>query len=153
MGRLLRLLPLLAAAALAVPAAASAAAPNVDVAIVGTGDLVAGVEVRLPVEMTCDPLQAPPFGPPMANLSVTIQQRVGREIASGFAGLLPVCDGTPHTYVMGIRPGFGFPGPGLAFHGGRALATVTGTACNFDPVTFRQECTTKQISQEIHIRG
>jgi hypothetical protein len=149
-GRFIRLLPLLVAAALGLPTAASAAAPQVDVAILGDGDLVAGVEIRLPVEMTCDPLQPSPFGPAFATLSVTIQQRAGRGITGGFGGVTPICDGTPHTYVVGVRPSF--PGT-LAFHGGRALATVAGMACTFDPVTFRQECTTKQISQEIHIRG
>jgi hypothetical protein len=143
-----RVLAVVAAVVLVLPAAASASHLNMSFAVVGPGDLVAGVQVLLPVEVTCDPFSPSPFGGSFASVQVNLQQKVGREITQASGFVTPVCDGTPHTYQVPITPG-----EGLAFHGGRALASLSGQICELDPVTFQQHCSTFLSSQEVRIRG
>jgi hypothetical protein len=143
-----RVLPLVAAAVLAFPTASSASHLNMSIAVVGPGDLVAGVQVLLPVEVTCDPFTPSPFGASFANVQINLQQKVGRKITQASGFVTPVCDGTPHTYQVAITPA-----GGLAFHGGRALASLAGQICTLDPVTFQQHCSTFLSSQEVRIHG
>ena len=144
-----RVLAVVSTAALVLPATVSASHLNMSVAVVGPGDLVAGVQVLLPVEVSCDPFEPSPFGGSFANIQVVLQQKVGREITQASGFLTPVCDGTPHTYLVAINAG----GGSLAFHGGRALASLAGTICTLDPVTFQQHCSTFLSSQEVRIHG
>jgi hypothetical protein len=143
-----RMVAAVAAVVLVLPAAASANHLNMSIAVVGDGDLVAGVEVRLPVEVSCDQFTPTPFGS-FANVQITLQQKVGREITQASGFLTPVCDGTPYTYEVAIAPA----GGSLAFHGGRALARLAGMICSFDPVTFQQHCSSFLSSEEVRIHG
>jgi hypothetical protein len=144
-----RVLAIVAAVVLVVPAAASASHLNMSFAVVGNGDLVAGVRVVLPVEVSCDPFAPSPFGGSFASVQINLQQKVGREITQASGFVTPVCDGTPHTYQVAITPS----GGSLAFHGGRALASLSGQICTLDPVTFQQHCSTFLSSEEVRIHG
>jgi hypothetical protein len=136
-------------AALLLPATVSASHLNMSVEVVGPGDLVAGVQVLLPVEVSCDPFEPSPFGGSFATVQITLQQKVGREVTQASGFLTPVCDGLPHTYLVAINPG----GGSLAFHGGPALASLAGTICTLDPVTLQQHCSTFLSSQEVRLHG
>ena len=144
-----RVCAVVAAVVLVLPAAASASHLNMSLNVVGDGDLVAGVQVRLPVEVSCDPFTPSPFGGSFASVQINLQQKVGREITQASGFVVPVCDGTPHTYQVAITPA----GGSLAFHGGRALASLAGMICTLDPVTFQQHCSTFLSSQEVRIHG
>jgi hypothetical protein len=145
--RIGRVLAVVAAVVLAIPAGVTASHLNMSIAVVGPGELVAGVQVLLPVEVTCDPFTPSPGS--FANVQINLQQKVGREITQASGFVTPVCDGTPHTYQVAINPQLG----GLAFHGGRALASLAGQICTLDPVTFQQHCSTFVSSQEVRIHG
>ena len=81
------------------PTAASAA--GMTLAIGSTGHLVAGVEVDLPITVSCDRLPPPTFNG-MSNFQ--IEEAVGKSIArgSGFVSAPVTCDGSTQAAVVQI---------------------------------------------------
>src|SRR5207244_2864825 len=108
--------------------------------------LISGVYLAVPVAVTC-PAELPvPFTTVTSEeIDVSMSERVGRSLATGFASVtyqsgMPfgvavgtplTCDGSPHTYVTGV-----FPGTQLAFHGGPAVASARVVITLFDPASF-----------------
>lgn len=106
--------------ALSLQAGGADAAPRVQVSTTSLV-LADGAAVAVPVRVSCDP------GTP-ANLSVTIAQRSGRQIASAFGneGDL-VCDGNPRVVQVFL------PAQALAFFPGVAFVTANLSSCTFGP--------------------
>jgi ABC-type glycerol-3-phosphate transport system substrate-binding protein len=100
-------------------AAAAQSAPQLSVSIQGPATLLAhGVAVSVPVVVNC----SAEFG--QASLYVSVNEAIGRRIASG-AGYLQVnCTGLPETVAVTVVS------YGVAFGKGRtALVQVGGDAC------------------------
>lgn len=116
------------AAALVVPAPASAAPPGVSVQV-GRPVLVGRLFASVPLTVTCQPL------PKLGNdtwvdyedpwISVDLSQRAGRHVASAGYGdwfdATSVCDGKPHTFAVLAAPYDG----GVALKQGRAWVRVS----------------------------
>jgi hypothetical protein len=165
----------LAAAAAAVlllfPAQAIASHLNSSL-LVSIGDpieRVSGVYLTVPVEVTCPVLPAPLTAIASDQISVTVTQNTGTELAFGsggtgyqspvFNGLTfgtPVtCDGTAHSYTVNVFPSTPQSGP---FHGGQAVASAFFSLDVYDPTNPCVYCTLDQNSassgpQSIKIRG
>lgn len=106
--------------------------------------LVSGVFLAVPVNVSCPVLEAPFTGIFSDEISLSVTQKVGRELASGFGGVsfqspifngvgvgIPVvCDGTPRTIMVNVFPNQPNSGP---FHGGRAVASVSFRLGLYDP--------------------
>jgi hypothetical protein len=131
------------AAALPTTASADTVSTQMHVAVNGSAELVNGVYLAVPVDVTCPVLQ-PPFSAIFSdNISLQVNQKAGREIAFGFAqvsyqspifngvgvGTPVTCDGTVHTVTLNAFP---VPQSG-PFHGGNAVASITFGLGLYDP--------------------
>jgi hypothetical protein len=83
------------------PAGASAAGMTLTVGT--TAHLVAGVEVDVPITLSCAPLPPPSFGTVFDMSSVRVEEAVGKSIAHG-EGFIPTvpCDGASHTATAAV---------------------------------------------------
>ena len=79
-----------------VPALASA--DGMTLTLGTTAHLIAGVEVDVPITVSCAPLPPPSFGTVFDMSTVQVEEAVGKAIAHG-QGFVPVvpCDGASHT--------------------------------------------------------
>lgn len=100
--------------------------------VVELGDTAAllskGAGLVVPVEVTCDPNQLPPFPfppfpSPSPSVSVQVTQRSGNRIAQGFGGGPATCTGTPQTVNVQLTA------QQAPFKQGTALATATVLMC------------------------
>jgi hypothetical protein len=94
--------------------------------------LVSGVYMDVPVQVTCSPFDVPAttFGVNEV-LSVSVTQRTGTSIARGFGSVwggpaLLTCDGLPHSYDVSVFP---MAGP---FHGGRVVVSASASISWYD---------------------
>jgi len=130
----------------ALPAAADAntVSAQMRVAVEESADLVSGVYLAIPVDVTCPVLQ-PPFSAIFSDsITVQVNQKAGQAIAFGFAqanyhspifngvgiGTPVTCDGSAHTVTLNVFPSAPQSGP---FHGGNAVASVTFGLNLYDP--------------------
>lgn len=88
-----------------------------------------GAGLVVPVEVTCDPNQLPPFPfppfpSPSPSVTVQVTQRSGNRIAQGFGSAPLMCTGTPETVNVQLTP------QQAPFKQGTALATATVFVCD-----------------------
>ena len=124
--------PIVASAAIAsmlIGSATVASATHV-VDLDGTATLLAkGAGLVVPVEVTCDPNQFPPFPfppfpSPSPSVSVQVTQRSGNRIAQGFGSAPVMCTGTPQTVNVQLTA------QQAPFKHGTALVTATVFMCD-----------------------
>jgi hypothetical protein len=113
-----------ALAAVAVPAAASAA---LSVNVSAQAPLLNNVTAFVPVNISCSPPALYGF-PPSTSLNVTLQESVGKAIASGSAFTSFVCDGTVHFLRVPVSPS---PFTGASFQQGDAVVTASASVFSF----------------------
>jgi len=96
----------------------AASADGVTLAVGSTAQLVAGVEVDVPITVNCAPLP-PPSSSGMS--SFVIEEAVGESIAFG-SGIPPplTCDGTDHSAVVKVIANTSGP----PFRRGKAVVTI-----------------------------
>lgn len=124
--------PIMASAAIAsmlIGSATVASATHV-VELGDTATLLSkGAGLVVPVEVTCDPNQFPPFPfppfpSPSPSVSVQVTQRSGNRIAQGFGSAPVTCTGTPQTVNVQLTA------QQAPFKHGTALATATVFVCD-----------------------
>jgi hypothetical protein len=124
--------PIMASAAIAsmlIGSATVASATHV-VELGDTATLLSkGAGLVVPVEVTCDPNQFPPFPfppfpSPSPSVSVQVTQRSGNRIAQGFGYAPVMCTGTPQTVNVQLTA------QQAPFKHGTALATATVFLCD-----------------------
>jgi hypothetical protein len=107
--------------------------------------LTKGAGLLVPVEVTCDPNQLPPFPfppfpSPSSSVSVQVTQRSGNRIAQGFGSAPVMCTGTPQTVNVQLTA------EQAPFKHGTALATATVFVCD------STGCHSASDTEEIQIR-
>ena len=127
--------PIVASAAIASMLIGSATVASAS-HVVELGDtatlLSKGAGLVVPVEVTCDPNQLPPFPfppfppfpSPSPSVSVQVTQRSGNGIAQGFGSAPVMCTGTPQTVNVQLSA------QQAPFKHGTALATATVFMCD-----------------------
>ena len=124
-----------AAPVLAVGLGVTAAAPAAGAMTIRVGDpdVVSRVAVRVPLVVNCSPF-SPGLTPTLRQVSATVQQAAGKQIARGTgsnqfvsaAGLLFVCDGTDQAVSVTVTA----DPAGPPFHGGRAILKASAFAAD-----------------------
>jgi hypothetical protein len=109
-----------------------------------------GAAVIVPVEVTCSvapppppfPFPIPPPPPPFpgSSVGVSVTQRSGNRIASGFGSANVVCDGTPQTVDVLVTAS------GAPFKNGSAVVTANMFQCDITG------CHTATDTEEISVR-
>jgi hypothetical protein len=114
---------LLAASAATALGAVAPASAAVTVSVPETADLSARLLVKVPVTVTCGPVDVTG-----SSLQVQLSQAVKKEIAHGsvflggmFGGLTFTCDGAPHAYSVTVVA----DSSGAPFRRGSAVITAT----------------------------
>ncbi|MCA1675268.1 MAG: hypothetical protein LC799_24780 [Actinobacteria bacterium] len=118
--------------------------------VVEVGDsatlLAKGAGLVVPVEVTCDPNQLPPFPfppfpSPSPSVSVQVTQRSGNRIVQGFGYAPATCTGTPQTVNVQLTA------QQAPFKHGTALATATVFMCD------STGCHSASDTEEIRIKN
>lgn len=122
--RSLWVLALLGALTLAVPATALAAEPPVTITVGTTGTLLDPTLVRIPVKITCAPLEVG-SNQGAANLRQAVAGRVA--FGQGYNQNPIICDGTPHANSYLVWVDTASPAP---FHQGNATVQVSAYLCS-----------------------
>ena len=93
--------------------------------------------VTVPVTVTCvAPISVDPRFTQPGSVGVTVEEAVGKAIASGSGGVeLDSCSPTPQTFFVQVTPNL-FPASG-PFKKGAAIANATGVICDSN---FPQTC-------------
>jgi hypothetical protein len=161
------ILALVAMLAVTGQAGASQLPPGLAISIGSEAQLVNGVYLQVPVQVTCPVLVAPFTTIADDSIGVAVYQKTsGKTVAYGNGGILyypgygtaPLtCDGTAHSYTVQVFPApLTDGGPVLPFHGGRAVAGGGVNVDLVDPSTGAYDCcnfATVPSEQSLKIQG